>query len=67
MARHPLSFSTDFSGRGPGKRAAKTKPLDADIVRAVEESLADPRPNLTPQDVHDRLARRHEARMKRGP
>jgi hypothetical protein len=70
MARHPLSFSLGFPQRKPAKRdAAVAKPdkLDLDFVRAIEESLADPRPNLSAQDVHDRLARRHEARLKRAP
>jgi hypothetical protein len=64
MARHPLSFSVGPFGQKPPKREARPK-LDPEFIRAIEESLADPRPNLSAKDVHDRLARRHEARLKR--
>ena len=70
MARHWLSFGTNFvTRRASGKRTevSAEPPVDTELRAMIEESLADPRPNLSAEDVHDRLARRHEARLKRAP
>ncbi len=38
----------------------------ARLKAAVEESLADPRPSISGDDVLARIRQRHEARLKRG-
>lgn len=39
--------------------------LDAILKRRVEEALADPRPSLDLQDVHELIEAHHQARLKR--
>lgn len=36
------------------------------LKAAVEESLADPRPSISGEEVFARIRQRHEARLKRG-
>jgi len=37
------------------------------LKAAVEESLADPRPSISGEEVFAHIRQRHEARLKRGP
>jgi len=39
-------------------------PLDPEFVRMIEESLDDPRPSITADEVFAELKARHEARLR---